>query len=92
MSPALITSRSFDLDMRKPALATASSRMLASTLFTRSVLACLTRSLSRAICRVWTGTVLTCTHIEKGSGVQGEELLVLQQHSAWALAALAAPE
>ena len=71
-SPALTRSSSFDRDMRNPALATASSRMLASTLVTRSVFGCRTLKVSSAMCRVVTGTDRTCVkrQLRLGPGAQ----------------------
>jgi hypothetical protein len=62
-SPCLMRSAALARLMRKPALATASSRSDASTLRTVSVLAGRTLSSANAIRRVTTGTLRTCTDI-----------------------------
>lgn len=62
-SPCLMRSAALARLMRKPALATASSRSDASTLRTVSVLAGRTLSSANAIRRMTTGTLRTCTDI-----------------------------
>lgn len=62
-SPCLMRSAALARLMRKPALATASSRSDASTLRTVSVFAGRTLSSANAIRRVTTGTLRTCTDI-----------------------------